>query len=120
MGFKKHNWHKIANSLSDIKFGANNIALVELEGRPVCIGKFKDQLFAFAHECPHAGGLMSEGHIDAMGNITCPVHEIKFDIKNGENVSGEGFQLKTWPVEIRKNGVYAGIVGTASFWSIFR
>jgi 3-phenylpropionate/trans-cinnamate dioxygenase ferredoxin subunit len=32
--------------------------------------------------------------------------ENKFDLKNGRNTSGEGYFLKTFPVEVRENGVF--------------
>jgi 3-phenylpropionate/trans-cinnamate dioxygenase ferredoxin subunit len=30
-------------------------------------------------------------------------------MKNGTNVSGEGYYLKHWPVEIREGGVFVGM-----------
>lgn len=120
MGFKKYRWYKIADRIEDIRFGANNIALAQLQNEPVCIGRSGDDLFAFGHQCPHAGGLMEEGHIDNAGHVICPVHSISFDMRSGENISGEGFRLKTWPVQSRKNGVYIGVVESVSFWKLFR
>jgi 3-phenylpropionate/trans-cinnamate dioxygenase ferredoxin subunit len=54
-------------------------------------------------------GNAREGYIDALGNVVCPLHRYKFDLKNGRNISGEGYYLKNWPVEIREDGVYVGI-----------
>jgi 3-phenylpropionate/trans-cinnamate dioxygenase ferredoxin subunit len=117
---KKYSWHKIADSLQQIEFGANNIAVAELNGKKICIGKFKDQLYAIAFHCPHAGGIMANGYIDAVGHIVCPLHRYKFDMKNGRNVSGEGYYLKHWPVEVRDDGIFAGIEKSGSFWDFFR
>jgi 3-phenylpropionate/trans-cinnamate dioxygenase ferredoxin subunit len=30
-------------------------------------------------------------------------------MKNGRNVSGEGYYLKHWPVELRGDGVFVGL-----------
>jgi 3-phenylpropionate/trans-cinnamate dioxygenase ferredoxin subunit len=30
-------------------------------------------------------------------------------MKNGRNVTGEGYYLKHWPVEVRDDGVYVGL-----------
>ena len=68
----------------------------------------KMSIFAFASKCPHAGGILADGYIDATGNIVCPQHRYKYNLKNGFNVSGEGYYLKNWPVEIRDDGVYIG------------
>jgi nitrite reductase/ring-hydroxylating ferredoxin subunit len=102
----KYNWHKIAASETELPFATNNIAVVEVKEKKICISKHNDVLFAFAYTCPHAGGIMAEGYIDVLGNIVCPVHRYKFNLQNGRNSSGEGYYLKHWPVEKRSDGIY--------------
>ena len=106
---KKYNWHKVNDHVNELCFAANNIASVEINGKKMCIGKFNDTIFAFAYKCPHAGGILADGHIDMLGNIICPLHRYKYSLQNGWNVSGEGYYLKHWPVELRDDGVYVGI-----------
>lgn len=105
---EKVSWIKIAESLEEIAFGENNIAEVTADDKRICIGKYKGELFAFAHKCPHASGYFAEGFIDVFGNVVCPLHRYKFCLKNGRNVSGEGYYLKHWPVEVREDGVFVG------------
>ena len=114
----KHNWVKIAESMAEIAFAANNLAEVEADGKTICIGRHSDELFAFAAKCPHASGLLKDGFIDALGNVVCPLHRYKFCMKNGRNVSGEGYYLKHWPVELRSDGIYVGL-DAKSFWGLF-
>lgn len=109
MSEKKYTWHKIADQIEELDFAGNNIAVAEVNGKKICIGKFKEGVFAFAYKCPHAGGLLAEGYIDALGNIVCPIHRYKYDMKNGRNITGEGYYLKNWPVEIRESGVFVGL-----------
>ena len=106
---KKITWHKIANSLAEIDFSANNLIGIDLLGMHFCLAKTGPELKACASKCPHASGSLIEGYIDPAGNIVCPVHGYKFSLDNGRNVSGEGYHLKTYPVEIREDGVYLGI-----------
>lgn len=113
-------WYKIADHINELNFGSNNIATVDFRDKKVCIGLFKERLFAFSPKCPHAGGSMADGYIDALGNVVCPLHRYKFDLKNGRNVSGEGYYLKNWPVEVREDGVYIGQDEARGFWNIFR
>jgi len=82
---------------------------IEAGGKKMCLAKFEGNLFACAHKCPHAGGLMEEGWVDATGNIVCPLHRYKFSLEKGRNVSGEGYFLKTYPIEERPDGIYVGI-----------
>jgi 3-phenylpropionate/trans-cinnamate dioxygenase ferredoxin subunit len=98
-------WIKIAESAEAIPFGTNGIAELEAGGRRFCVAKYKEQLFAFAPQCPHASGRFREGFIDALGNVVCPLHRYKFCLKNGYNVSGEGYYLKHWPVKA-ENGIF--------------
>jgi nitrite reductase/ring-hydroxylating ferredoxin subunit len=106
---KKYTWHKAADHINEIDFAANKIAVVEINGKKICLGKFNETVFAFAYKCPHAGGLLADGFIDSLGNVVCPLHRYKYDMKNGRNVTGEGYYLKHWPVDMRENGVFVGM-----------
>ena len=117
---KKYTWHKIADHLNELSFADNNIVVVEVCGQKMCIGKHNELAFAFAYKCPHAGGILADGHIDATGNVVCPLHRYKYNLQNGRNVSGEGYYLKHWPVELRDDGVFVGIEESGGIWNIFR
>lgn len=65
-------------------------------------------LHAFAATCPHSGAALCDGWLDARGHIVCPLHKYRFDPVNGRNTSGEGYKLKTYPVEIRGDEIYIG------------
>jgi nitrite reductase/ring-hydroxylating ferredoxin subunit len=109
MSEKKYQWHLIAATASELSFNANHITVVEVKGKKICIGRFQQQLFAFAYKCPHASGIMADGYIDAVGNVVCPVHRYKFNLQNGRNTSGEGYYLKTWPIRESEEGLFIGM-----------
>ena len=100
------NWHKIADNISQINFNANGFAELDINGKTICLAKHDNQLFACTQKCPHAGALLADGHLDALGNLVCPLHKYKFNLKNGRNISGEGYHLKTFIVEQREDGVF--------------
>lgn len=101
-------WVKVADYITDIPFNAGGLAEVSAEGKIICMGRQGDALFAFAQKCPHASGLLVNGFIDALGNVVCPLHRYKFCMKNGRNVSGEGYYLKHWPVKVEERGIFVG------------
>jgi nitrite reductase/ring-hydroxylating ferredoxin subunit len=106
---KKIKWHKIAHTTDEL-FGKNKQpVLVNAGGKKICIAMAGTKLFGCAAKCPHAGGHMHEGWVDAQGNIVCPLHRYKFSLANGRNTSGEGYYLKTYVVEERENGIFVGI-----------
>ena len=105
---KKYNWHKVAENKDEINFSVNGIAEIMVGNKRICIALNKDKVLACTQKCPHAGGKLSDGYIDATGNIVCPLHRYKFSLQNGRNISGEGYFLKIFPVEIRNEGVFVG------------
>ncbi len=110
---------KITDSIEELLFTENNLVTIIAEGKEICIGKHNDLLYACAAKCPHAGAYMANGYIDAVGNIVCPLHRYKFNMANGRNVSGEGYFLKTYKVEVKKEGVFIIKEKKKSFFDIF-
>lgn len=76
---------------------------MDLEGKRLCLLRRDGKVFAFSTICPHAGGRLCEGLVDARGHIICPVHHYRFNPSNGYNSSGEGYKLKTFPLR-EENG----------------
>lgn len=101
-------WKKIAESRAELFDTDRTLTEIEVEGKQICVGLYKDQIRACAAKCPHASGKMSAGYVDALGNIVCPLHRYKFSLENGRNVSGEGYFLKIYAVEERKDGIFVG------------
>ena len=118
MADEKHRWVKVAEGVQEIAFGENGLVETAADDKRICLAKHQGELFAVAAKCPHASGIMANGFIDAMGNVVCPLHRYRFSLKNGRNVSGEGYQLKHWPVEVRTDGVYVGFE-VKSFLGLF-
>ena len=96
---------KVAESIAEFQWNPKGMFVVEADGKKITLAKFQDDVFAFAHKCPHAGGIMADGFIDALGNAVCPLHRYKFSIKTGRSATGEDY-LKTYPVEINNAGVF--------------
>jgi nitrite reductase/ring-hydroxylating ferredoxin subunit len=90
-------------------FPENTIIEREVNGKNVAFLRKDTQVHAFAAICPHAGARFCEGWTDAQGRIVCPLHKYRFNPANGHNTSGEGYKLKTYPIEIKDNIVYIGL-----------
>src|SRR4051812_22340882 len=102
---KKFAWHKLASSIGELSFCANGMLSVSVGGKTICLVLKGDVVHACTQKCPHAGGMLADGYIDASGNVVCPLHRYRFNVENGRNVSGEGYYLKTYPVEMRPDGI---------------
>ena len=112
---QKYTWHKIADSLEEIPFPQSGLTEIEVNGKTFCLSLHDNTIHACTNKCPHAGGTLAEGYLDASGNIVCPLHRYKFSMQNGRNISGEGYYLKTFPVEIRNEGIFVGIADSSLF-----
>jgi len=112
---KRYTWYKVAESVAELVCNAQQIAVVTVKNKKICLASFREQWYGFAYKCPHASGIMADGYVDAVGNIVCPVHRYKFNLQNGRNSSGEGYYLKTYPVEQRADGIYVGLEESGLF-----
>ena len=108
MFFKKLNWKRVAGSIAEIDGTPTGLGHFEFEGKSICIASRGGRWHAFSGVCPHAGAPLSEGELDARGQIICPMHGMVFNIQTGLNTSGEGYHLRCWPVEEREDGIYLG------------
>lgn len=101
-------WELVTDAPLCLEWPSNNMIEMELAGKKFTLAKWQEQYFAFASKCPHASGRMANGFINPLGQVVCPLHRYAFDMKNGRNTTGEGYFLKTYPIETRPNGIFIG------------
>jgi nitrite reductase/ring-hydroxylating ferredoxin subunit len=118
MGKEKYKWYKIGE-LGEQVVEENSISIIEVNSKKISVARWHGNLYGFAYKCPHAGGILADGSMDQSGNIICPLHRYKYSIQNGYNVSGEGYYLNTYPIELKSDGIYIGIKDT-SIWNFFK
>lgn len=80
---------------------SNNIYSIEIADKKLCISKVDNDYYAYSALCPHGGVHFSDGGVLIKNCvIVCPLHNYKFDVKNGRNISNEGYKLKTFSVNV--------------------
>jgi 3-phenylpropionate/trans-cinnamate dioxygenase ferredoxin subunit len=109
------NWELVTDAPLSLEWPANNLIEMEVAGKKVTLAKWQDSYFAFASKCPHASGRMASGYINPLGQVVCPLHRYAFDMKNGRNTTGEGYFLKTYPIETRPEGIFIGFKRNSFF-----
>jgi 3-phenylpropionate/trans-cinnamate dioxygenase ferredoxin subunit len=115
MSATEMHWVLITDAPASLDWPDNQLLDLEVDGKKITLAKFKDNYFAFAQKCPHASGRMAQGYINPLGQVVCPLHRYAFDMKNGRNTTGEGYFLKTYPVELRPNGLFIGFKPNSFF-----
>ncbi len=115
MSATEMHWVLVTDAPLSLDWPDNQLLDLEVNGKKITLAKFKDGFFAFAQKCPHASGRMAQGYINPLGQVVCPLHRYAFDMKNGRNTTGEGYFLKTYPVELRPNGLFIGFKPNSFF-----
>ena len=115
MSATEMHWVLVTDAPLSLDWPDNQLLDLSVDGKKITLAKFKDRYFAFAQKCPHASGRMAQGYINPLGQVVCPLHRYAFDMKNGRNTTGEGYFLKTYPVELRPEGLFIGFKPNSFF-----
>ncbi|MGV9802292.1 thiamine pyrophosphate-dependent enzyme [Mycobacterium sp. NPDC003449] len=98
-------WHKAAGvdqldegQVAACPAGLKTVALTKLRGR----------YGAIDNRCPHQGGPLGQGTLEN-DKIRCPWHGFDFDPFSGHAAGGPDFDVATYPVDVREDGIYVGI-----------
>ena len=83
---ENNDWVK-AIAESELKDGVP--AVVEVEGKKVLLVRSEGKIYACGNECSHYHAPLSDGLI-AAHVVTCPWHNARFDIRDGQLVSPPG------------------------------
>ena len=75
--------------------------------KTLCVANVGGRICALDNECPHQGGPLSEGMIEA-GKVVCPWHAWAFDPVTGATAEGdEG--VAVYPVSIEQDEVFVSL-----------
>ena len=88
----------------------------ELKGEKICVTRTNKGFYAVQDKCPHNGASLSKGYCSNNNEIICPLHRYLSDLQSGKATSGGAFALKTYPIEIKNDGVFIGI--KAKWWEM--
>jgi nitrite reductase (NADH) small subunit len=107
-------WYKAAKT-SD--FPENGGACVLYRGKQIAVYNFtsRGEWYATQNMCPHKYEMaLSRGLIGDNADepkVACPFHKKSFSLKSGECMSGDPYQIETYPVKVENGHVYIGITG---------
>lgn len=107
---KKH-WYKIFNSATEAgnQIPLNRLETISIGGKKICLAHTSQGFFAVNDKCPHNGASLGNGFCTEENSIVCPMHRYHFDLKTGRAKSGIGDVVRTYPLEVRGDGVFIEI-----------
>ncbi|MBL7930354.1 MAG: Rieske 2Fe-2S domain-containing protein [Bacteroidia bacterium] len=111
-----YHWIRIFESQSEFEnyIQPNTFVTFELKGEKICVTRTSKGFYAVQDRCPHNGASLSKGFCSPNNEIICPLHRYSFDLDSGKATSGGAYALKTYPIQIKSDGVYVGI--KAKWW----
>lgn len=90
---------------SDIPPGKS--VLVEIEGIRIAVFNLDGEYYAIEDVCTHDGGPLVEGEIIEGGQVQCPRHGARFDIRTGEALSMPAFEpTPSYQVQVEGEDIY--------------
>ncbi|AFL83506.1 ferredoxin subunit of nitrite reductase and ring-hydroxylating dioxygenase [Belliella baltica DSM 15883] len=82
-----------------------SIRVVRLGTTQVCVSRVAKDFFAFESNCPHQRAALNQGWVTVYGEVVCPLHEYRFDMKSGEIRAGSCGDLKTYKTKLTEEGL---------------
>ncbi len=92
--------------LSDVPNWGKKV--VDVDGTQVLLVNVKNEIFACENECPHQGSPLQAGIVKD-GNLSCPRHGYRFNLKNGSCLDNPAFTLKLFPVQLQGDEILVDI-----------
>ena len=96
----------------------NGGACVKIGNEQIAVFNFsrRAEWYATQNLCPHKQQMvLSRGMIGSAGEacepkVACPFHKKTFSLLTGECLTGDEYQIKTYPVKVEEGKVYIGLV----------
>ena len=99
------NFIKVGNT-SDLKPGENKV--VNVNGTEVALFNVDGGFFAVTNTCPHRGGPLGEGFLEA-DVVTCPWHGWKFNVKTGVSPVVPTAKVASYQVKVEGSDVLVAV-----------
>lgn len=86
----------------------NSPQLVVIDSLRICLVRVGDAFFAVGDKCSHNGESLSKGKVNFMGEVICPWHGYRFNLKTGQ-CAESCLDIPTYPVRMDDEGFFIGI-----------
>lgn len=64
-----------------------------------------EKVIVFQAFCPHRGASLLQANINGAGEIICPLHQYRFDLKTGQVKSGHCADLPVFLTQLDEDGL---------------
>lgn len=86
-------------------FPERKIKTIKVGEKRLALLRNADVFYVFDSFCPHRGADLSQSSINGAGEIICPLHQYRFDLKTGDVRSGFCPPLPIYRYELTAGGL---------------
>lgn len=87
----------------------NKPQLLIIDGVRICLVLRNGELMAVSDKCTHNGESLSKGSVNYIGEIVCPWHGNRFNLRTGREADEKSHDLVTYNVSTTADGVFINI-----------
>jgi nitrite reductase (NADH) small subunit len=81
--------------------------VVQVNEKPIALFNVGGAFYAIHNVCPHEGGPLGEGRLKGCV-VSCPWHDLSFDVRNGQGTDGGGYCVGSYEVRVEGTQVLVG------------
>lgn len=78
---------------------------VKLGEKEIAILRLGEEVFGFEPFCPHRGASLLNAYPNSSGELICPLHEYRFNLKSGRPMAGACRDLETYSCILGEGGL---------------
>ena len=103
-------WYKVLSAdEASRRIPKGSLQLVRLGEQRICIANSNGGYAAISDTCPHRGASLSQGSINFLNEIICPLHGYRYNLENGRECEQRTEDLDVYKIELRENGLFLGV-----------
>ena len=87
----------------------NKPQLLIVGGVRICLVLREGELSAVQDRCTHNGESLSKGTVNYLGEVVCPLHGHRFDLRTGRESGERSDDLITYPVSNTPEGIFVNV-----------
>ena len=78
--------------------------VIKIQGKTLALFNVDGRFYAINNICPHEGGPLAKGRLKGHV-VSCPWHDLKFDVRNGFGTDGGGYCVISYDVRVEGDQV---------------
>ncbi|MGH7228477.1 MAG: Rieske (2Fe-2S) protein [Nitrospiraceae bacterium] len=104
-GWESVDGFQLVARIDEIPPGESKLVIVN--DKSIAVFNIEGSFYAIYNVCPHEGGPLGEGRLKGYV-VSCPWHELAFDVRNGQGTDGGGYCVGSYEVRVEGQEVFVG------------